>query len=305
MYKKDMVLRTPDSRFSKLKDFPFHPHYISIGNFQIHYVDEGPAHAAPVLLLHGVPAWSYLYRHIITKLSEAGCRVIAPDLVGFGRSGKPSETGEHTYQFHIDSITEFISKLKLKDILLFAHDWGSLIGLRVAALYPDLFTGIVISNGMLPAGNHKLNPRLRFWQLFSRFSPLIPVDLIIEAGTDRKLDKEERRAYRAPFPSLKYMAGIRSMPSRVPSSPGDPEAIINKVLWESLDRFEKPFLTVFSTNDPITRDGDKYLQMRIPGTVGEEHVRFDAGHFIQEDKSPELADIIIRFRKKLKMNRFN
>jgi len=296
------VFQTPESYFKGLKDYPFQSHYLTINNLQMHYLDEGPAEEIPVLLLHGVPAWSYLYRHMISIIAKTGCRVIAPDMIGFGRSDKPAKAEDHTYQFHTDSITEFISKLKLKDILLFAHDWGSLTGLRVAASYPDLFAGIVISNGMLPAGNHKLHPKLRFWQIFSRFSPFIPVDLIIEAGTDRKLDKEERRAYRAPFPSLKYMAGIRSMPSRVPSSPGDPEAIINKTMWESLERFKKPFLTVFSTGDPITRGGDEYMQMRIPGAEREEHVRLDAGHFIQEDKGPELADIIIRFRKKLKMN---
>lgn len=298
----DNILHTPDSRFRKLKDYPFDPHYINIGNIQIHYIDEGPAHADPVLLLHGVPAWSYLYRHIISKLAKTGCHVIAPDLIGFGKSEKPQSRKVHTYQCHTRCITEFIHKLGLNRILLFCHDWGSLIGLRIAAVHPDLFAGIIVSNGMLSDGNHKLHPKLRFWQLFSRFSPFIPVDLIIEAGTDRKLDKEERRAYRAPFPSLKYMAGIRSMPSRVPSSPGDPEAIINKDMWELLERFEKPFLTVFSTGDPITRGGDEFMQMRIPGAEREEHIRLNAGHFIQEDKSDEVADIIIRFRGKLKMN---
>lgn len=292
------ILSTPESCFEDLKDYPFRPHFVKIKNLKIHYVDEGPVYANPVLLLHGVPAWSYLYRHLIRIISESGYRAIAPDLIGFGKSDKPLKTKSHSYQSHIEWITEFISILNLEEITLFCHDWGSLIGLRIAARYPDLFRGIIVSNGMLPAGEHKISPVFRLWRLLSGYSPYIPVDQIIQSGTLRKLDKEERRAYRAPFPSSEFKAAIRALPSRVPISAGDPESIINKRLWKSLSSWEKPFLTLFSKHDPITKGGDLYMQRRIPGASGQNHMRLEAGHFIQEDKSEELAEIILRFHKK-------
>jgi haloalkane dehalogenase len=298
----ESIFRTPECRFTDLKDYPFKPHFVKIDNLQLHYLDEGPVNSEPVLLLHGVPAWSYLYRHLINKIAETGCRVIAPDLMGFGKSDKPGKTEDHTYQFHIECITEFIIKLKLKEILLFCHDWGSLIGLRISAMHPGLFSGIIVSNGMLPTGEQKLHSRFKLWKLFSRYSPFLPVDLIIESGTIRRLESGERRAYRAPFPSSKYKAAIRALPGLVPTSPEDTESVNNKSAWEVLNKWEKPFLTLFSNNDPITRGGDEYMQMRIPGAAGQSHLRFDAGHFIQEDKSTELADIIIRFRNNLKQD---
>ena len=292
------VFRTPESRFTDLKDYPFQSHFIKINNLQIHYLDEGPVNTSPVLLLHGVPAWSYLYRHMVRKIAETGIRTVAPDLIGFGKSDKPGKEKYHTYQSHVEWITDFINILNLKYITLFCHDWGSLIGLRIAANHPDLFTGIIVSNGMLPTGEHKINPAFKLWKFFAWHSPFIPVDLVIKSGTLRKLNKEERKAYRAPFPSSKYKAAIRALPSRVPSSQHDPESAINKTLWELLGYWQKPFLTVFSNNDPITRGGDEFMQKRIPGALGQNHIRLDAGHFIQEDKSTELADIIIRFKGK-------
>jgi len=294
----DRILRTPDSLFSNLKDYPFQPHFVEIKSLQIHYIDEGPVDARPVLLLHGVPAWSYLYRHLITNIAKTGTRVVAPDLIGFGKSDKPANTKSHSYQSHVEWMTEFINILNLKEITLFCHDWGSLIGLRIAALHPDLFNGIIVSNGMLPTGEHKIHPKLKLWKFIARHSPYIPVDLVIESGTLRKMEKEERRAYQAPFPSLKYKAAIRALPGLVPSSPTDPESKTNKTAWQALGRWEKPFLTVFGNKDPITNGGDEYMQRRIPGTAGQDHIRLDAGHFIQEDRYKELAEIIIRFHKK-------
>jgi len=292
------ILRTPESYFEDLKDYPFQPHFIKIDNLQIHYIDEGPVDNDPVLLLHGVPAWSYLYRHLITIIAKTGTRVVVPDLIGFGKSDKPWEVKLHTYQSHVDWITEFINMLNLKEITLFCHDWGSLIGLRIAAQHPDLFAGVIVSNGMLPTGENKINPAFRLWKYFARYSPFIPVDLVIEAGTLRKLDKEEKKAYRAPFPSSRYKAAIRALPSRVPSAQNDPQSAVNKTLWKLLEGWKKPFLTVFSNHDPITRGGDEYMQKRIPGAAGQDHIRLDAGHFIQEDRYKELAEIIIRFHKK-------
>ncbi|HUX57381.1 MAG TPA: haloalkane dehalogenase [Bacteroidales bacterium] len=293
------IFRTPDSCFTDLKDYPFQSHFVKINNIQLHYLDEGPVSARPVLLLHGVPTWSYLYRHLIKKIAEAGNRVIAPDLIGFGKSDKPGNIKNHSYQSHVEWITTFLKILNLKDITLFGHDWGSMIGLRIAANNPDLFSGIIISNGMLPTGEQKIHITFKLWRIFARYSPFLPVDRVLESGILRKLDKEERRAYRAPFPSSKYKAGIRALPSLVPTSPDNPESAGNKIAWESLSKWEKPFLTVFSNTDPITRGGDDYLQNRIPGAFGQNHVRLDAKHFIQEDRSIELADIIIRFKEKV------
>lgn len=293
------LLHTPANRFQDLKDYPFQPHFIEAGKLHIHYIDEGPAEAEPVLLLHGVPAWSYLYRHMISKLKDTDIRVIAPDLAGFGKSDKPVKVSCHTYQSHVDWLTYLIRKLGLKNITLFCHDWGALIGLRIAAQNPELFSGIIVSNGMLPTGEQKLHLLFKLWKIFARFSPFIPVDLVVGKGTLRKLDREERKAYRAPFPSIKYKTAVRSLPGLVPLFPSHPDALENRKTWELLSKWEKPFLTVFGNSDPITLGGDKYMQERIPGSVGQEHVRLDAGHFIQEDRSTELTEIIIRFRKSI------
>jgi haloalkane dehalogenase len=289
------ILSTPASRFTGLQDYRFNSHFVKIDYIKMHYIDEGLADAGIVLLLHGVPSWSYLYRHMIKIIAATGSRVIAPDLIGFGRSDKPVKVKHHTYQSHVEWITEFIKILNLKDIVLFCHDWGSLIGLRIAACSPDLFKGIIVSNGMLPDGEQKLHPKFKLWKFFARYSPFIPVDLVIESGTLRKLTKEEKEAYRAPFPSSKYKSGIRALPGLVPSSPDDPESVVNRIAWESLKKFNKPFLTVFSKKDPITRGGGEYMQKRIPGAIGKDHTLLDAGHFIQEDRHKELSDIIIRF----------
>lgn len=292
------IFSTPESRFTGLKDYPFQSHFIKINNLHIHYLDEGPSDARPVLLLHGVPAWSYLYRHVIKIITKNGIRIVAPDLIGFGKSDKPGETGYHTYQAHVEWISGFINTLKLKNITLFCHDWGSLIGLRIAVHRPDLFTSIIVSNGMLPTGDHKVDRVFKLWKFFSSYSPYIPVDLIIQSGTIRKLDEEEKRAYTSPFPSAKYKAAIRALPSRVPVFTYDPESVFNKKLWELLGRWEKPFLTVFSNTDPITNGGDEYMQIRIPGALGQDHKKLDAGHFIQEDRYKELSEIIIKFHNK-------
>jgi len=292
------ILQTPESRFADLKDYPFEPHYLTLNNIRLHYLDEGPVNTTPVLLLHGVPSWSYLYRNMIKKIADNGNRVIVPDLIGFGKSDKPVNIKSHTYQLHIDWITLLLKRLNLKDTILFGHDWGSLIGLRIASGHPELFSAIIISNGMLPAGNHKMHMTFKIWKTFARYSPFLPEDIIIGTGTLRKLDKKEKKAYRAPFPSLKYKTGIRALPGLVPDSKNDPEAEANSKAWKLLDKWEKPFLTIFSDADPITKGGDEYLQNRIPGAFGQDHAILNAKHFIQEDRSTELADFIVRFIEK-------
>jgi haloalkane dehalogenase len=293
------ILRTPESRFNDLKDFPFQSHYVDVNGLRMHYLDEGPFDTAPILLLHGVPTWSYLYRHIINKIADAGNRVIAPDLIGFGKSDKPQKRSNHSYKSHIEWIKTFIDVLELKNIILFGQDWGSLIGLRIASDQPDLFAGIIISNGMLPTGEQKMHFTFKIWKLIARYSLLVPVDLVVSAGIKGSLDKEEKRAYRAPFPSSEYKAGIRAMPQHVPVSFNDPESQANREALKALTKWNKPFLTAFSNGDPITRGGDSYLQDRIPGASGQDHTKLNGGHFIQEDRAAELADIIIKFIKKV------
>jgi len=294
-----IVYQTPEIRFADLKDFPFHSHYAYINGLRLHYIDEGPANSRTVLLLHGVPTWSYLYRHMIRKITDAGYRTIVPDLIGFGKSDKPKEMEFHTYQSHIEIINDWLNYMSVRDLILFAHDWGSLIGLRIVAEKPELFSGLIVCNGMLPTGEQVMHYTFNLWRFIARYSPVIPVDLIIKYGVKGKLGKDVKRAYRAPFPSIKYMAGVRTLPGLVPISADDTESVANRKAWETLGKWERPFLTIFSNNDPVTRGGEKYLQSKIPGSAGQPHKMLQGGHFIQEEKSDEISRIVIEFVEKL------
>ena len=289
------ILRTSGDRFRSLKDYPFEPRHSEIDGLRMHYVDEGPRDADPILLLHGEPSWSYLYRFMIPPLAERH-RVVAPDLVGFGRSDKPGRVSDHTYANQVAWTARLVlGTLRLDRITLFAQDWGSLIGLRVAAENEDRFARIVIGNGFLPTGSENFPWIFKVWQAFARYSPVFPVSRIVDFGTRRKLDAEERRAYDAPFPSSRYKAGARALPARVPTSPDDPASEANRTAWRTLERWEKPFLTTFSTGDPITRGADRDLQRRIPGAAGQRHLTVHGGHFLQEDAGTDLAEAIDRF----------
>jgi len=292
--------RTPEDSFNRLKDYPFEPHYVRINELRMHCVDEGPKDGRPVLMLHGEPTWSYLYRHMIPVCAGAGYRVIAPDFIGFGKSDKPKNISDYSYKAHVDWMTVFIESLDLQNITLVCQDWGSLIGLRLAAENEERFAGIVVGNGMLPTGEKKLSGAFKFWQNFARFSPWFPVDRIVDLGCSRMLDAEEKRAYRAPFPTFAYKAGARAFPRLVPASPHDPATPANKKAWEVLNRWDKPFLTAFSDGDPITRGGDSYMQKRIPGSQGQNHVTLTGGHFLQEDSGKQFAQVINQFVRKLK-----
>ena len=295
------VYQTPEIRFADLKDFPFHPHYAYIRGLRMHYIDEGPPGSPTILLLHGVPTWSYLYRFMIRRISDAGYRVVVPDLIGFGKSDKPVEKEFHTYQLHVDFINDFLNCIKVSDLILFAHDWGSLIGLRIVADRPELFSGIIICNGMLPTGEQVMHYTFNIWRFIARYSPFIPVGTVINYGLKTtELHKEEKKAYRAPFPSQKYMAGIRALPGRVPVTTDDPESAANNKAWGILSKWQKPFLTIFSNNDPVTRGGEKYLQSRIPGSAGQPHKIVQGGHFIQEEKSDDISRMVIEFIENLK-----
>jgi len=290
------ALRTPDDRFIDLPGYDFAPHYVDIDGLRMHYADEGPAEADPVLLLHGEPSWSYLYRKMIPVLAAAGHRVIAPDLIGFGKSDKPTTVVDYSYAGHVDWVRQFIETLDLNDITLFCQDWGSLIGLRVAAENERRFSRIALGNGFLPTGDEEVPRAFKIWRAFARWSPWFPVGRIIQSGTITELSKEEMAAYDAPFPSAKYKAGARAFPRLVPTTPDNPASDANRRAWDEFERWDKPFLTTFSNRDPITRGGDRPFQSKVPGARDLEHVKIrNAGHFLQEDKGKELAEVLVTF----------
>ena len=289
-------LRTPDSRFENLPGYAFAANYLDVDGLRMHYVDEGPRDGNVVLLLHGEPSWSYLYRHMIPPLGEAGFRVIAPDLIGFGKSDKPTRKSDYSYAGHVAWMRAFVAALDLQDITLFCQDWGSLIGLRVAAEDEQRFARITLGNGGLPTGDQAMPKAFGIWRAFARYSPIFPIGRIIQKATITDLPPDVIAAYDAPFPSARYKAGARAFPMLVPTRPDDPASDANRAAWKIFSRWQKPFLTTFSNRDPITRGGELPWQETVPGAQGREHARIlNAGHFLQEDKGPELADILTAF----------
>ncbi|MGB0973123.1 MAG: haloalkane dehalogenase [Mycobacterium sp.] len=295
------VLRTPEELFVHLPDFPFQPHYVEVDSgdgtsLRMHYLDEGPADGEVVLLLHGEPSWSYLYRRMIPVLVGAGFRTVAIDLVGFGRSDKPTSREDYTYQAHVDWTWAAIEAIGLSDITLVCQDWGGLIGLRHVGEHPESFARVVAANTMLPTGDHHPGKAFLAWQKFSQETPEFPVGAIVDGGCVSTLTPEVKAAYDAPFPDDAYKAGARQFPLLVPISPDDPAAPANRAAWEALGRFEKPFLTAFSDSDPITAAAEPVLRAQVPGAEGQTHVTIDGGgHFLQEDKGPELAEAVVTF----------
>lgn len=292
------ILRTPDERFANLPDYPFAPHYIEVGGLRIHYVDEGSAQGQSVLLLHGEPSWSYLYRKMIPGIVGAGYRAIAPDLVGFGRSDKPTQREDYTYQRHVDWMLAVIEALDLRNITLFGQDWGGLIGLRLAAEHEERFARIVAANTFLPTGDRPAGEAFLAWQRYSQETPAFHAGGIIKGGCVNKPTQEVIDAYNAPFPDDRYLAGARQFPLLVPTSPDDPASEANRRAWAVLQRWQKPFLTAFGDSDAIMRGADRVLQAAIPGAQGQPHTTLvGAGHFLQEDKGPELAQVVVNFIK--------
>jgi haloalkane dehalogenase len=290
------ILRTPDERFLNLPGYPFKPHYLEADGQRIHYVDEGPPSAAPVLMLHGEPSWSYLYRKMIPVFVSAGLRAVAPDLVGFGRSDKPAKREDYTYERHVNWTTRFIQKLDLSRITLVCQDWGGVIGLRVAAEQPERFARIVAANTGLPTGEGPIGDAFMAWRKFSQETPTFPVGQIVQGGCANALPPEVVAAYDAPFPDERFKAGARQFPILVPIAPDDPAVPANRKAWEVLRRWEKPFLTAFSDGDPVTKGGELLLQSAIPGARNQPHTTIKgAGHFLQEDKGEELARVIVDF----------
>jgi haloalkane dehalogenase len=296
------VLRTPDERFVGLPDHSFAPHYVDVPSgdgsraLRMHYVDEGPRDGPVVLLMHGEPSWCFLYRHMIPVLTAAGLRAVAPDLIGFGRSDKPTERSDYTYQRHVDWMHAFLDELALSDITFVGQDWGGLIGLRLVGERPDRFARAVAANTFLPTGERPAGDAFLAWQKFSQETPDFAVGKIVNAGCTTDLAPKVIAAYDAPFPDDSYKQGARQFPMLVPTTPDDPASDANRAAWKVFGQWEKPFLTAFSDADPITAGAERVFQSVVPGARGREHPTVvGGGHFLQEDKGEELAAIVAEF----------
>ncbi len=294
------ILKTPETCFEGLPDYAFNPHWTEVPSgdgtvLTIHAVDEGPRAAAPILLMHGEPSWSFLYRHMIAGLVGKGHRVVAPDLIGFGKFDKPSEQSDYTYERHVAWMSDWLVKNDLKNITLFCQDWGGLIGLRLVAAFPERFARLVIANTGLPIGTGGTDA-FQQWLDFSQNVPELPVGNIVSMGTKRGLSAAEKAAYLAPFPHESFKAGARRFPALVPITPEHSSVAENKEAWKGLESFTKPVLTAFSDGDPVSKGGERVIQERIPGAKGQPHVIIEGGgHFLQEDKPDELVALIDEF----------
>jgi haloalkane dehalogenase len=297
------LLRTPDERFADLPDFPFGPHYVDVrtgddeGALRVHYLDEGPADGPVVLLLHGEPSWSFLYRHMIPVLVGAGLRCVAPDLVGFGRSDKPAARADVTYRRMVEWMrAALFDGLDLRGLTMVGQDWGALIGLRLLAEHPERFDRAVVSNGGLPTGDHRVGDAFRAWLDFSQKAENFPIGGIVNGGCTTDLGAEVIAAYDAPFPDDSYKEAARQMPSLVPIEPEGEASADNRRAWEALSGWDKPFLCAFTDSDPVTAGADKPFRTLVPGAQGQPHTTIEgAGHFVQEDAGPALARIVAEF----------
>jgi haloalkane dehalogenase len=296
------ILRTPEDRFAGVADFPHEPRYADVadgegGTLRMAYVVAGPADGPVVLLLHGEPTWSYLYRHVIEELTAAGIRSVAVDLVGFARSDKPTERSDHSFARHVEWVRSLVfDVLDLTEVTLVGQDWGGLIGLRLVAENPDRFARVVAANTGLPTGDFDM-PAV-WWEFRNAMesAPTLDIGRFVTAGCLRGLSDEARAAYDAPFPDPSFEAGPRVMPTLVPTRPDDPATEANRAAWEVLTRWDKPFLTAFSDGDPITGAMAPILQKLVPGAHGLDHPTLTgAGHFLQEDAGAELGRVVAAF----------
>ncbi|MEO3798139.1 haloalkane dehalogenase [Nonomuraea sp. B10E15] len=292
------VLRTPEERFAGLPGFPYEPRYADVADgLRMAYVEAGPAEGEPVVLLHGEPTWSFLYRHVMPELAAAGLRAIAVDLVGFGRSDKPADLAAHTYARHVEWTRALLfDALGLSGVTVVGQDWGGLIGLRVAAEHPERVARIVAANTGLPTGDI---PMPEVWHQFKATvlrAPVLDIARLVQAGCRTRLAGEVRAAYDAPFPGEAYKAGPRAMPGLVPITPDDPAAPANRAAWQVLTTLDRPFLVAFSDGDPITGGMAPILLKSISGTSGLRHPVIEgAGHFLQEDAGTELGRHVAAF----------
>ena len=296
------TLRTPDARFADLPDFGFEPQYAEVpdpdgGMLRMAWVEAGPADGEPVLMLHGEPSWSYLYRHMIPVIADAGYRAIAPDLVGFGRSDKPTELSDYSYARQVEWTRALIfDVLDLRGVTLVCQDWGGLIGLRLAAEHADRFARIVTANTGLPTGDI---PMPEIWHLFRETitsAPTMDIARFVQAGCQKPMTEEMLAAYDAPFPDETYKTAARAMPNLVPTQPDDPASDANRAAWQFLTTSPTPMLVAFSDGDPITGGMAPILQSMMAGAAGRAHPTIEgAGHFLQEDAGVELAEHIVTF----------
>ncbi len=291
------VLRTAEDRFAGLPDFGYEPRYADAGGLRLAYVEAGPPTGEPVLLLHGEPSWSFLYRKVMRVLAESGLRVIAADLIGFGRSDKPAQIADHSYARHVEWIRAFaFGSLGLRGVTLVGQDWGGLIGLRLVAEHPDRFARVVAANTGLPTGDQPMpGVWLRFREVV-RTAPALSVSRLVQSGCQTVLPPDVLAAYDAPFPDPSHAAAVRAMPELVPVRPNDPASAANRAAWRQLAAWDKPFLVAFSDRDPITAPMAPALKRVVPGAAARHHpVLEGAGHFLQEDAGEELGTIIADF----------
>ena len=293
------VLRTPEKQFDTLIDWPYEPHYSEVpdgdgGTLRMHHVESGPSDAPTVLLLHGEPTWGFLYRHIMAGLADAGIRSLVPDQVGFGKSDKPSNQVDYTYERHVVWMQNWLDANTPEDIAFFGQDWGGLIGLRLVAANPKKFSGLVLSNTGLPDGSAAPTEAFMAWQKFSQTAKDFPIGNIVNGGCLTDLAPEVIDAYNAPFPDDSFKEGARIWPSLVPTSLENPSASSNQKAWETLKNFNKPVICAFSDQDPVTRGGEKAFISAVPGADGQPHTTVEnAGHFIQEDQPDQVVRVLI------------
>ena len=309
------VFRTPDSQFENLIDYPFQPNYMEVGGLRIHYIDEGPRDGDPIFLLHGEPTWSYLFRKMIPVLTAEGHRVIAPDMIGFGRSDKPASKGDYSYQFHIDTMLELVRRLDLQKATFFGQDWGGLVGLRVVSAEPERFARVVISNTGLPAATgfkaYAMETGFKFlawwakpvsleelleggkfhyWVAYSYYGEDLDVGQLMGFMGDIQ-DPEVVNGYKAPYPDVRYKAGAQVFPYLIPTQLRE-----NEKAWQDVyEKWDKPFLVAFTDSDPVTSGTDIAQQIveRVPGAT--QVTIKGVGHFVQEEVGPELAALINDF----------
>jgi len=296
------VLRTPDERFSNLPGFPYAPHYVEVpdgegGRLRVHHLDEGPRDGAVVLLMHGNPSWSYLYRKMIPAFVEAGYRCVAPDLVGLGRSDKPARQEDYSVARHVAWMrAALFDALDLRDVHLLCQDWGGIIGLRLVAELPERFASVVAANTGMPVGDTPVSEDLRKWPEMARQMKVFPVGQMVRMGCAQGLTDDEAAAYDAPFPDESYKSAVKSFPGLIPITKDNPAVPDQLRAWESLERFARPVLCAFSDLDPFNRGGDRAIKKRVPGAQGQPHTTITGGgHFLQEDRGPELARVALDF----------
>ena len=292
------VLRTPDERFSDLPGYPYAPSYVETSDgLRLAYVDEGSG--PTVLLLHGEPSWGYLYRSMVPVLVEAGFRCVVPDLIGFGRSDKPSAVEDYTYARHVEWLrSALFDRLDLTDVTLVCQDWGGLLGLRLVAEAEssgqgDRFARVCAANTGLPDGTRRLPEAWWRFRDFVATTEDLPIGSLVASGCAETLSAKDQAAYDAPFPDASFKAGARAFPDLIPQDPDNPATPDNQRAWEVLVGFDKPFLCAFSDRDPITGGGERMLMGKIPGAAGQPHTTITGGgHFLQEDRGPELARVV-------------